>query len=244
MLALTGAIPALVVMWIFDRMDRKRPEPRWSLRKVALAGALSTIPVIIVQLTLGFSQDGTYASAAWNGFVVAGFTEEAAKFVCVLILVWDRPEFDERMDGITYGVRAGLGFALIENILYLHSALESGQFIVVWVGRALLAVPGHAIWAGFLGYFAARKRFDGRGPGMIGGFVLAVFLHGLYDFALFSAPSLSADVGDSAIVLILGIPILVILGGAYWLRKLARRAVADDDRAAMAVASSQPKPPT
>ncbi len=226
-------------MWLFDRMDAARPEPRWTLRKVALAGALSTLPVAILQLTIGYEQTGTYASAAWDGFVVAGLTEEVAKFLCVYLFVWRRPEFDERMDGITYATRAGLGFAMIENVLYLHGAAGTGEFAIMWIGRALLAVPGHAIWAGFVGYFAARRRFDNRGPGLLGGLIIAIALHGIYDFALFAGPALQADLGDGAVVIVLGIPIAVIALGAITLRKLARRALAADQLEAASQAQAR-----
>ena len=244
MLALTGAIPALVVMWIFDHMDRHRPEPRWTLRKVAFAGAVLTIPVIFIHLLHGFQMDGGYLDAAISGFIIAGLTEEVAKFLCVYFIVWHAPEFDERMDGITYGVRAGLGFAMVENVLYLHEALAKGQFIATFIGRALLAVPGHAIWAGLIGYFAARKRFDNRGPGIIGGLAFAIFLHGIYDFAIFARLALLEDIGESAVFVVFGVPIAVIVLGAVYIRHLAKRAIADDQRAAaLACHAPAPTPP-
>src|SRR6185436_15512269 len=111
-------------------------------------------------------------------FVVAAFVEEACKIYVVYRIVWRRPEFDERMDGIVYATRAGLGFALVENIMYLFGQVELSGFVVTWFLRALLAVPGHALWTGMMGYFAARRRFDRVGPGIVGGYLLAVFLHG------------------------------------------------------------------
>src|SRR5690606_5877620 len=131
---------------------------------------------------------------AWyTAFVGAAAPEELCKIAVVYWLVWRRPEFDERMDGIVYAARAGLGFALVENILYLLGSVDIASLIVTWVLRALLAVPGHALWTGMMGYMAARRRFDGVGPGIIGGYVLAVFLHGIYDVALFVTGPLQAD---------------------------------------------------
>lgn len=220
-LALTGAIPALIAMWVFDHMDRHRPEPRWTLRKVALAGALSVIPIALLQLVIKSPIDGSYEAAAYNGFVVAAMTEEAGKMLCVYWFVWHKPEFDERLDGIVYAARAGLGFALVENVLYLMNAAGTGEFWFLWGARALLAVPGHAIWAGLMGYYVAIRRFDGVGWGFLGGYAVAVLLHGLYDAALFSAPSLVADFGEAAQVAVLGIPIAIILFGGLALRKRA-----------------------
>jgi len=211
-------------MWVFDRMDRHRPEPRWTLRKVALAGAVSTLPLIFVETAMATPLDGSYEAAAYNGFVVAALCEEVAKLLCVYWFVWFRPEFDERLDGIVYAARAGLGFALVENILYLNRFAGTDSFAFVWGARALLAVPGHAIWAGFMGYFAAVRRFDGVGPGILGGLLIAVALHGLYDMALFSQLSLLRDLGPSGNVVVFGVPIAIIAFGAVALRSLARRA--------------------
>lgn len=224
-IALTGAIPALIVMWVFDVMDRHRPEPRWTLRKVALAGAISTLPLIFIEQLIAMEMDGSYNAGFYNGFVTAALPEELAKFLCVYWFVWHKPEFDERLDGIVYAARAGLGFALVENVLYLNQFAGNADFGLIWGARALLAVPGHAIWAGFMGYFAAIRRFDRMGPGLVGGLLLAVVMHGLYDAVLFSQPALTRDVGQGpATSLVLGIPIIIIGGGAVALRSLARRA--------------------
>ncbi len=242
MLALTGAIPALIGMWIFDRLDAARPEPRRLLRMVAIAGGLSTIPIGVFQFTIGVEIDGTYPSAALNGFVLAGFIEEAAKLVCVYLVVWRHPHFDERVDGIVYAARAGLGFALVENILYLNSYAGSEGIAILWVGRALLAVPGHAIWAGLMGYFLARRRFDQRGPGALGALLIAALLHGSYDFSLFATPAFTADLGSIAYPIVFGFAIGNIVIGAWILRRLARRALRTDHLEAVSRGSPPAEP--
>ena len=246
-LAFFGAVPAILAMAYFDHLDAKRPEPRATLRRVALAGGLSAIPVVLVGLLLKHvgpeslsgpaGASSSYAAALYMSFVIAAFPEEAAKMASVLLFAWRRPEFDERMDGIVYGARAGLGFALVENVAYLMLMPASlAEYVAIFIGRAVLAVPGHATWGGIMGYFAARRRFDGRGPGLLGGYLLAVALHGLYDAWLFATP---VAIGAGHTWLTLGIagvpviaysvPVLIIVGGALALRSFARRAIADDD---------------
>src|SRR5688572_30372825 len=108
-------LPALVAMWIVDRLDRKRPEPAGLRRRVALYGALSVIPVIILAVLLtralgpAVPAEGTFAGAAYHAFVTAGAIEELCK-IGVIYWVFSRIEFDERLDGIVYASRAGLGF--------------------------------------------------------------------------------------------------------------------------------------
>jgi RsiW-degrading membrane proteinase PrsW (M82 family) len=240
-LALFGALPALLAMAYVDRLDAKRPEPQRTLRRVALAGAVSGVLVVALGTVLRplGPLAGTYAAAFYDAFVVAALPEEAVKLAAMLLFAWRRPEFDERMDGIVYGARAGLGFALVENVVYLllipHSLAE---FVSLFVARALLAVPGHAAWGAILGYFAARRRFDGRGPGMLGGYLLAVLLHGLYDASLFAVPVAIAHGHTPWALGLYGVPIvayapplLAVVASVLAMRWLAARAVAADDRA-------------
>jgi RsiW-degrading membrane proteinase PrsW (M82 family) len=232
-LALAGALPALAAMWYVDRLDAKRPEPRWRLRKLAIAGGVAVIPCGVLELLLKSQVKlPPLPSAFFEAFVVAAAIEELGKLLCVYLFVWRRPELDERMDGIVYATRAALGFALVENILYLSSADGTGSYVSMYLGRALLAVPGHAIWAGLMGYLWARRRFDNVGPGLLGGYAVAVLLHGAYDAALFSLPEMVRLTGTPLVALpLLAVPLLVVGWGAVVLRQKARLAVALDDEA-------------
>jgi RsiW-degrading membrane proteinase PrsW (M82 family) len=225
-LALSGMLPALGLMAYVEKFDAKRPEPRSALRKVALFGGLSTIPCIVVQLMLdGAHSPGTLNQALFTSYVSAGLVEESAKAACLYLAVWRHPAFDERFDGIVYGTRAGLGFALVENVGYLLGAQSMSGFLGIFVMRAVLAVPGHAIWAGFMGHYAAMRRFDKTGPGLAGGLAIAVFMHGTYDAALFSQPFLSPLV---AVPLWL-VPLAIIVIGYRRLKAHAADAIAKDD---------------
>lgn len=233
LLAFAGAIPALVAMAWVSRLDGKRPEPRGTLRAAAVVGGLSTIPVIVAQLALEQFNPGGAGGALYTAFVVAAFTEELAKAVAMYFVVWRHPAFDERLDGIVYGTRVGLGFALVENIGYLFGAESLGGFMGIFVVRAIIAVPGHAIYAGFMGYWAARKRFDGEGPGLWGGLIIAVALHGTYDAALFLAAVLGEQ-GGTGVLLVLPlalVPFIVVFAGYRRLRSHATEALRLDDLA-------------
>jgi RsiW-degrading membrane proteinase PrsW (M82 family) len=231
-----GALPALLAMAYFDRLDAKRPEPRSTLRRIAILGGVSVIPCILLELALtAVGPHVGYAGALFKGFVVAAAVEELAKVVVLRFFVWNRPEFDERMDGITYGVRAGLGFALVENIGYLFGQKGMAALAVVFLLRAVLAVPAHAIYAGIMGYFAARRRFDGSGPGLLGGYVLAVLLHGAYDAAVFSAAVAHGRLEDGLVVVLLPIPLFIVVVGGLVLRTMIKLATRADDAAGVPV---------
>jgi RsiW-degrading membrane proteinase PrsW (M82 family) len=235
-LSVLGLLPAIVAMVYFDRLDAQRPEPIWSKRKVMLAGCLSVIPCVFVEAAL-MQASPDPASSIWpaltyQAFVVASLTEELAKVACVKIVIWRRPEFDERLDGIVYGTRAGLGFAAIENVAYLYGAQSMDQFIGMFIGRALLAIPLHAITGGIMGYYAARKKFDNVGPGVWGGFAIAVFLHGAYDVGAFAVPFPGEALGvpfPGAVFIL--VSIACIVWGGRFLRRQARVALELDNLA-------------
>jgi len=237
LVALSGAIPALVAMWFVDRLDAKRPEPAELRRTVVLFGALSVMPAIILEVLLTRHVSPvlqplelTYQGASFKAFVIAAAVEEACKIQVIYWVVWRRPEFDERMDGIVYASRAGLGFALVENIMYLVMQPELQGQLVVWVMRAFLAVPGHAMWSGMIGASAARRRFDGKGLGLLGGYLLAVAFHGAYDASVFVQMPLAFE-GETTLAHVLKLgPIALTIAAFFVMRTMARTALRLDDQ--------------
>jgi protease PrsW len=241
--ALSGVIPALVAMWIIDRLDAKRPEPASTRRLVVFFGMVSVVPALVLELVLTNQVGGqlepqlTYQGSSFHAFVVAAAVEEACKILVVYWVVWRKPELDERMDGIVYASRAGLGFALVENVLYLFSQHSLQGQIIVWVERALLAVPGHAMWTGMIGAMAARRRFDGTGVGLIGGYLLAVAFHGAYDLSVFVQLPLHLEAQDLLGHALMLVPIALTVLAFFVLRSMARTALRLDDAAAVHAAA-------
>jgi RsiW-degrading membrane proteinase PrsW (M82 family) len=234
-LAISGAVPAMVAMWLVDRLDRKRPEPLRLRRLSAAFGMVTVLPAVILeQLIVGAFGDNvgprlTYQGASFHAFFVAAGIEEACKISVLYWLVWWQPEFDERMDGIVYASRAGLGFALVENVMYLFGEHTLGGQIETWVMRAVLAVPGHAMWTGMAGAMAARRRFDRKGLGLVGGYLLAVAFHGAYDFTAFLQAPLQLE--GYGYLARLAIPMLALLTVVAFLvlRGMAKSALRLDD---------------
>ena len=85
-------------------------------------------------------------------FLVIGPCEEIAKFLAVRLFVYRNHEFDEPLDGIIYAAAAALGFASLENVLYVidwHTGVTSSGARSAM--RSLLALPGHVIFADDVG---------------------------------------------------------------------------------------------
>ncbi len=243
--ALTGAIPALVAMWVVDRLDRKRPEPPKLRRIVAFVGMLSVIPALLFEIGLSttvgevLQPELTYQGATFKSFIVAAGVEEACKIAVIYWIVWRRPEFDERMDGIVYACRAGLGFALVENVMYLMFVAGSTEDqLQMWILRAILSVPGHAMWTGMMGALAARRRFDGAGLGLVGGYLLAVAFHGAYDLSLFVQQPLHLEGHMGIARILLLAPLALTVAAFLVVRGLAKTALALDDIDAARIAAA------
>jgi RsiW-degrading membrane proteinase PrsW (M82 family) len=248
--AFSGVIPALIVMWLVDRLDAKRPEPVRTRRLIVLFGMLSVIPALVLEIALSafigenLEPQLTYQGSSFHAFVVAAGVEEACKILVVYWVVWRRPELDERMDGIVYASRAGLGFALVENVLYLLDQHSLQGQLIVWVERALLAVPGHAMWTGMIGAMAARRRFDGKGLGLVGGYLLAVAFHGTYDVSVFAQQPLHLEGQDLIGRALMVVPIGLTVAAFFVLRSMARTALRLDDAQAAHAAARTVLPPS
>lgn len=155
------------------------------LIKALVAGALIVLPVVFAErfLTSLNPAPETVTGAAYTAFVVAGFTEEIFKFLALYLLIWRSPEFNEKFDGIVYAVFVSLGFAAVENVLYVS---EGG--LNVALTRALTAVPAHALFGVRMGYFfgIAHMYPELRRTYLRYALLVPILLHGVYDFILMS----------------------------------------------------------
>ena len=145
-------LPAVVLVVYIYRKDRTDKEPPALLAKLLGYGALSCLPAIVVELILSAVIERLNVRNVCLGyfleaFVVAGLTEETCKFL-FLRTTWRSPAFDYQFDAIVYAVMVALGFAAFENVKYVYSYGFATGLV-----RAVTAVPGHAIFGVFMGYF-------------------------------------------------------------------------------------------
>ncbi len=184
--------PVLAIFFFFWAKDKYEREPLKRLILTAGIGAASAIPVVIVEMLWGHTMMDVSALSlpelGFMAFVEIGVTEELFKSVAFFSTVYWSKYMNEPYDGMIYSVAAALGFAAVENILYVISG-----GIVTALVRAITAVPAHAVFGAFIGYFAGRAKFT-KYPVLkpfliLAGFAISVFLHGLYDLiALWPEP--------------------------------------------------------
>jgi len=184
-LILIALAPAIMLMFYVNYRDKYDKEPAWLLILCVLAGAFTVIPILFIEnlLSLPASWMRGYLNAGWNAFVVAAFTEELFKFIAVMLIVWRSKHFNEQFDGIVYAVYVSMGFAMVENVLYVMNGGIGVAFM-----RALTAVPAHAIFGVSMGYYIGRAKFikEKQNVFLLTAIAMPILLHGLYDFILMS----------------------------------------------------------
>lgn len=177
-------VPGILWVWYFRSIDRINKEPIPLLVAVFIVGGVMVIPAAIFEAPFRnfLTEDASILTQALVSFFVIGLSEEFFKFLGIYFISYRNREFDEVVDGIIYGATAGIGFSVVENILY---ALSYG--ISVTPIRAIVASLAHASFSGFLGLYLGRAKFSNH-PRLhiVTGLIVAVTLHGFYDFILIS----------------------------------------------------------
>lgn len=192
-LLLLSILPGfIIVLYIYWR-DRHDSEPLWYLSWCFAFGMLSTYPAIQME-TFGMRDLGIYGTindpfmTFTFAFAVIALSEEFVKYLFLRYYIFPKEVFDEPMDGIVYAVMVGMGFATLENILYVVIRPEdmATAFHIGWL-RMVTAIPGHAIFAIIMGYFVGWAKFAPRYQALFLwiGLLGAVVTHGIYDYLIF-----------------------------------------------------------
>jgi RsiW-degrading membrane proteinase PrsW (M82 family) len=214
-LLIASLAPVFIILFYIYFRDKYDKEPIGLLVKAVVAGLVIVLPVIFVErLLMGLMPPmEKISSAAYNAFVVAATTEELFKFVALYLLVWKSPSFNEKFDGIVYAVFVSLGFAAVENIMYV---MDSGMQTAIM--RSLTAVPAHALFGVTMGYYLgiARMYDELRKPYLWKALLIPILLHGIYDFILMVEIGwlLTLFVPYVAVLYILGMKKMKVLSNA------------------------------
>jgi RsiW-degrading membrane proteinase PrsW (M82 family) len=187
-IAVAAAPGIAICIYIFYR-DLYNKEPKLNLIVSFALGALAILPAI--ELERYFSKDlldGSVRSVAIFAFLVVGLTEELCKFAGLRLYSYNKKSFDEPLDGIVYSLMISMGFATVENIMYVTKFEAAwGNGMQVGLQRMFLSIPAHATFAVIMGYYAGKAKFDSKNSFklMLAGLIGATFFHGAYDFFLF-----------------------------------------------------------
>jgi RsiW-degrading membrane proteinase PrsW (M82 family) len=186
---------------------------------------LENVPADIIEARKQMAWSPNYfAALAIFSYLGAGVVEEGIKYVALrLAVLRARPKHE--YEYLVYAAMAGLGYAIIENVIFTHTTIEKGESTGM-IGlslfeRIVFASIGHTIMALLTGLQSIRR--DGRGEKLPIWRVIAraVMYHGTWDFVLFSLSALNGNVGwihpTDAKSLVLGFsPVIALQGYAMW----------------------------
>jgi protease PrsW len=238
---LVGAVCALVpvgpVVWAFLWVDRWEPEPPRTLLFAFLWGAcvaalsallINSSAVLIVDEVLGQGSGDVLGAT-----IIAPIVEEGVKGAFVVgLLIFRRREFDGIVDGVVYAGITAAGFAFTENIIYFGRAFtEAGEgtpaaaVLATFILRGVLSPFAHPLFTAMTGIgvgIAAGSRSRALGAvAIVGGYVLAVILHALWNSSTQLGP------GFFGVYLLIMLPLFAgLIGLVMWQRRRERDVLA------------------
>lgn len=180
---LGGMVPSLVWLWFWVREEQKKAEPGGVLAMVFVFGMIAVVCVLpIEKLIKTYVDNNEWQIVSWAG------AEEIIKYLAVVLILARTSYINEPIDWPIYLVTVALGFAALENTLFLIKPLSLGATTVSlltgqlrFLGSTLL----HAVSSGILG-IALGLAFHLEGFKkywhIFVGFVLAILLHSIFNF--------------------------------------------------------------
>ncbi len=184
-------VPTIVLFSYIYYKDKVEKEPIGLLIGLFFLGVLTVVGAAIGESLfieiLGFKDKLSVGENFVQYFLVVALWEEGFKFLVLRTVTWNNKNFDYTFDAIVYAVIISLGFATLENIMYV---LKIGTYQVALM-RALLSVPGHTIDAVFMGLFFGKAKYcqyvgdkSGKTKNMLLSFFVPMLIHGTYDFSI------------------------------------------------------------
>ena len=192
-LTLLSTVPALLLVgyiWYGDPTMRK---PWGTIAITFLLGALfASFAALVNSIFQAAFQLVPLIGMVLFFYVVVAPVEETVKWLAIRVHAFNTDDFDAVIDGAVYGAVAGLGFASIENALYITrevfqttqatgmAQLNAG--VTTATSRAF-AGPGHVLYSAFAGYYLGLAKFNEKsaGPIVVKGILIAAFIHGTYN---------------------------------------------------------------
>ncbi len=198
-LLLLAVAPTIFLLWFFYNQDRYKHESKKILAITFFLGALMIFPAIILELWLKllFPEGNTLLAIFIYYLFEVALIEESLKFFAVRIYAYNSRMFVEPMDGLILGVAAALGFATVENILYVL-----GYGLLTAIIRAVISVPSHALYGAIIGFYLGEAKFKKKPLLALKGLAAAIVLHAIFDTVASTLPSVISIVALVAFVIL------------------------------------------
>ena len=208
-----SVLPSIALGVMIYKKDIVEKESPGLLFKLFLGGAIGSVILTLLLSTVLEpiipdleDSNNSFIYLAITTFFKVALVEEFSKWIFLKKITWKNKEFNYIYDAIVYAVFVALGFATIENILYV---LGSEGGISIAILRAILSVPGHAFDGVFMGYYyglAKQAKINDNiklfKRNMIFSLLIPVVFHFIFDYLLLS---------ENSILLILYLVFIILL---------------------------------
>lgn len=186
--------PVIYLMRYIYKKDKYEKEPQVMLIKAFIFGIFA-IPMDLIVVGI-INSIWTGHMVFYSAFWEAGIPEEFCKWSMFMLIIWRNRNFNEFFDGIVYASFIGLGFACVENIMYVFGAGSFFGAIGIGLTRALLSVPGHFLFGVLMGYYLALAKFDpqNRRKYLIYSLIVPMLAHGVFDYILMLSSSVDESI--------------------------------------------------
>ena len=179
--AIAPGICIAIFIYLKDKHER---EPISLIMKSFFYGMGAVVITLIISIPLSKVipiDDQDLSQQAVHAFIIVALVEELSKYIFVRGILYRDPNFNEPFDGIVYSVMVGMGFATLENVMYVA---DGGWGVAVL--RMFTAVPAHATFAVLMGYYLGLSKFVHH-KSHYGwyGLTIATLFHGAYDYFWF-----------------------------------------------------------
>lgn len=190
---LGGIIPALLWLFFWRREDHLHPEPRSTISGAFMIGMGAVVVSILLQkISVIFITDTTHQYVVW------AIIEEILKFCGAYFIAFHSPDLDEPIDPLIYLITVALGFAALENTLFVMGVIQSGDYIQTivtgnmrFIGATLLHVLASSCVGIMLGFGFYRSHFTRFLAGFIG-LCAGVALHAYFNLSIISTTTVGA----------------------------------------------------
>ena len=186
----------VILIGLFVYLKDKEKEPKKIIARMFFGGMVAAIITILLTLlyeknifTFDYDGNDNMLNIIIHTFIEVALIEEFSKWIITYLFSYNDKEFDELYDMIVYSVFVALGFAWIENLLYIFG---EGSFLTAVI-RLFVSVPIHASLGIFMGYFLSLSKLDiiyksnkHYKKNIFRSILIPILLHGIYDFCLYT----------------------------------------------------------
>lgn len=180
-LILSATIPPLLIAYFVYRNDLYEKEPHGLVIKTFFLGCALVVPMIVIEMVTEL----LFTNLFIFSLIGIALVEEGVKYFALLKFNYNKEDFNEPYDGIVYSLIITMGFALVENIMYVVNSGDMGSSVATL--RTLTAIPMHATCGIVMGYFLGLAKIEGENKtrNLALAIVVPVLIHGLYNYFIF-----------------------------------------------------------